>query len=64
IKKNLFSDAFKHAENLYNGAKEYVPIRQTAVAKMVDCLFRDGNVQKAINLYVDYYVKDVASVAR
>lgn len=31
---------------------------------MVDCLFRDGNVQKAINLYVDYYVKDVASVAK
>lgn len=63
-KKNMFSDAFKHAENLYNGAKEYVPIRQTAVAKMVDCLFRDGNVQKAIDLYVDYYVKDVASVAK
>ena len=63
-KKGLFSEAFTHAESLYNSSKEYVPIRQTAVAKMVDCLFREGNVQKAINLYVDYYVKDVASVAK
>lgn len=63
-KKGLFSEAFNHAETLYNSAKDYVPIRQTAVAKMVDCLFREGKVQRAINLYVDYYVKDVPSVSK
>ena len=63
-KKGLFSEAFNHAKILYESAKDYVPIRQTAVAKMVDCLFREGKVQSAINLYVDYYVKDVASVAK
>lgn len=63
-KEGRFSDAFIHAENLYNSAKEYVPIRQTAVAKMIDCLFKDNKIQKAINLYVDYYIKDVASVAK
>lgn len=62
--EGLFSEAFNHAENLYNSAKEYVPIRQTAVAKMVDCLFKDGKIQDAINLYVDYYVNDLASVAK
>ena len=31
---------------------------------MVDCLFQDGKVQKAINHYVNYYVKDLASVAK
>lgn len=63
-KKGLFSESYNHAEILYNSAKDYVPIRQTAVAKMVDCLFKEGKVQRAINLYVDYYVKDVASVAK
>lgn len=63
-KEENYKEAFKHAEILYNSAKEYVPIRQTAVAKMVDCLFKDGKVQQAINLYVDYYVKDVASVSK
>lgn len=63
-KEGLFKEAFEHAETLYNSAKDYVPIRQTAVAKMVDCLFKDGKTQNAINLYVDYYIKDVASVAK
>lgn len=63
-KNGLYKEAFKHAETLYNSAKEYVPIRQTAVAKMVDCLFKDDKVQEAVNLYVEYYVKDLASVAK
>lgn len=63
-KEKNYTESYKHAEVLYNSAKDYVPIRQTAVAKMVDCLFKDGKVQKAINLYVDYYVKDVASVSK
>ena len=63
-REGLFSEAFNHAETLYNSAREYVPIRQTAVAKMVDCLFQEKKIQKAINLYVDYYIKDVAAVAK
>lgn len=63
-KEAKYEDAFNHAKTLYQSAADFVPIRQTAVAKMVDCLFRDGKVQKAIKHYVDYYVKDLASVAK
>lgn len=63
-KKGMYSEAYRHAAKLYDSATDFVPIRQTAVAKMVDCLFQDNKVQEAINLYVDYYVKDLASVAK
>ena len=63
-KEGKYEMAFNHAMNLYQSAVDYVPIRQTAVARMVDCLFQDGKVQKAIDAYVDYYVKDIASVAK
>lgn len=59
-----YSEAYKNAESLYNSAHEYVPIRQTAVAKMVDCRYQEGKVQEAINLYVRYYIQDLASVAK
>ena len=63
-KEGQYEEAFNHAKTLYQSAADFVPIRQTAVARMVDCLFRDGKVQMAINHYVDYYVKDLASVAK
>lgn len=63
-KEGKYEEAFNHAKTLYQSAKDFVPIRQTAVAKMVDCLFRDGKVQAAINHYIDYYVQDLASVAK
>lgn len=63
-KEGKYEEAFSHAEALYHSATDFVPIRQTAVAKMVDCLFQDGKVQKAISHYVNYYVKDLASVAK
>lgn len=63
-KEENFKESFKHAEILYKSAKDYVPIRQTAVAKMIDCLFKDGEIQQAINLYIDYYIKDIASVSK
>ncbi len=63
-KECQYEEAYNHAKRLYQSATDFVPIRQTAVAKMVDCLFQDGKVQTAINHYVDYYVKDLASVAK
>lgn len=63
-KEGKYEEAFNHAKTLYQSATDFVPIRQTAVAKMIDCLFQDGKVQKAITHYADYYVKDLASVAK
>lgn len=62
--KGLYEDSFNYAQSLYNNANEYVPIRQSAVANMADCLFKLKKIQEVINLYVDYYVSDVASVAK
>lgn len=56
-KEGKYEEAFNHAKTLYQSATDFVPIRQTAVAKMIDCLFQDGKVQKAITHYADYYVK-------
>lgn len=62
--KGRYSDAFIHCETLYNSAVKYVPIRQKAVSRMIECLFLENKVQSAIKKYVEFYINDLPSVAK
>lgn len=62
--KKRYVDAFTHCETLYNSAAKYVPIRQKAVSRMIECLFLENKVQSAINKYIEFYINDLPSVAK
>lgn len=62
--KKLYKEAYSHCDTLYRSATNCVPIRQIAVSRMIECLFRENKVQTAINRYVEFYVKDLPSVAK
>ena len=47
--KKLYKEAYSHCDTLYRSATNSVPIRQIAVSRMIECLFRENKVQTAIN---------------
>lgn len=59
-----YDEAYHHCESLYLSAENYVPIRQTAVSLMIECLFCKNDIQTAIYKYVYYYISDLPSVAK
>lgn len=59
-----YLNAYKLWEDINNQVNACLPIRQNAVKNMIDCVFKSGDVQGAITLYVDCLLHDAASVKK
>ena len=64
FRNKTYDKSYSYSEKLYLSAPDCVPIRQIAVAKMVECLACQNEYQKAISLYVNYFLKDIPSVVK
>lgn len=63
-KRKNYEESKKVWEQLYYSATDYVPVRQKAMAHIIDCLFEAGKYQLVIKRYVDTYIKDPAAVTK
>lgn len=59
-----YDRSYSYSKKLYLNAQDCIPIRQIAVAKMVECLTCKNEYQKAISLFVKYYLEDIPSVVK
>lgn len=64
LNNGMYDDVYIRCEALYKSGDNNVPIRQVAVSKWIEGLFKQKKVQQAIDKYVDFYVKDLPSVAK
>lgn len=53
--------AYQLWDEFYKASPKWLPNRQKAVRKMVECLHKSDKTGKAITLYVDYLLSDQAS---
>lgn len=59
-----YLNAYTLWEDINNQANACLPIRQNAVKNMIDCMFKSGDTQGAIKLYVDCLLQDTACVKK
>lgn len=64
FRNKKYDESYSYSEKLYKSAPDCVPIRQIAVARMIECLTCKKEYQKAISLYVKYYLEDIPSVVK